>query len=375
METQQKEATRRLSEAYKSLMAGACQPKSASLSARHSGSTCRKVLRRYRRLTRTRVLLQQLNQTSKTTSLLDSILGCLVYTLQQDTATSKIIQQDFWANRGEVSVTDAVSFILAGQADSAAIGDSLTDYLKLLSLLGQYNTPEQQLQLLRLSQGVLKQAAQLMRDSAAFQVQFMHITKQLLQIDTAYQGDASEIVQGSKLLRVGAHALKTHSQVAEVFDSAVMLLDMLLTHYESSSCFDALVEEVLDSNLALEVEIAVKALQAQPESTMAEQVEHLATAIAAGHQLQQWRAVHRENMSTDVLQAMEEASDDESVLAEGSQVNVTANAGSFSLALTDRYCSSPTKERNISQQQEELPKVEKQSGLVSFLKGALKRLS
>lgn len=82
-----------------------------------------------------------------------------------------------------------------------------------------------------------------------------------VQIDTAYQGDASEIVQGSKLLRVGAHALKTHSQVAEVFDSAVMLLDMLLTHYESSSCFDALVEEVLDSNLALEVEIAVKALQ------------------------------------------------------------------------------------------------------------------
>ncbi|KAL3141746.1 hypothetical protein ABBQ32_004427 [Trebouxia sp. C0010 RCD-2024] len=372
METQQKEATRRLSEAYKSLMAGACPPKSASLSARHSGSTCRKVLRRYRRLTRTRVLLQQLNQTSKSTSLLGSILGCLVYTLQQDAAISQVIQQGFWASRGEVSVTGAVSFILAGQADSAAIGDSLTDYLKLLFLLGQYNTPEQQLQLLRVSQGVLKQAAQVMWDSAAFQVQFMHVTQQLLQIDTAYQGDASEIVQGSKLLRVCAHALKTHSQVAEVFDSAVMLLNMLLTHYKSNSCFDALLEEVLDSNLALEVEIAVKALQAQPESTMAQQVEHLATAIAAGHQLQQWRAVHREN--TDVLQAMEEASDDESVLAEGSQVNVTANAGSFSLALPDRYCSSPTKERSISQQQEEVPKIVKQRGLVSFLKGAFKKL-
>ena len=35
------------------------------------------------------VLLQQLSQTSKSTSLLDSILSCLVYALQQDAATSK----------------------------------------------------------------------------------------------------------------------------------------------------------------------------------------------------------------------------------------------------------------------------------------------
>ena len=106
---------------------------------------------------------------------------------------------------------------------------------------------------------------------------------------------------------------------------------------------------------------------------MAAQVEHIPSAIAAGHQLQQWRAAHRENMCTDVLQAMEEASDDESVMAEGSQINVTANAGSFSLALPDRYCSSPTKEQGISQQQEELPKVEKQRGLVSFIKGVFRR--
>lgn len=79
-------------------------------------------------------------------------------------------------------MTDAVSFILAGQADSAAIVDSLTDYLKLLLLLGQYNTPEQQLQLLRVSQGVLKQAALVMRDSAVFQVQSMRVTQQLLQV-------------------------------------------------------------------------------------------------------------------------------------------------------------------------------------------------
>lgn len=79
-------------------------------------------------------------------------------------------------------MTDAVSFILAGQADPAAIVDSLTDYLKLLLLLGQYNTPEQQLQLLRVSQGVLKQAALVMRDSAVFQVQSMRVTQQLLQV-------------------------------------------------------------------------------------------------------------------------------------------------------------------------------------------------
>ena len=73
--------------------------------------------------------------------------------------------------------------------------------------------------------------------------------------------DALEIVTGSKLLRMSARAVKTHSQVAEVFESAVVLLNMLLTDYKSSACFDALVEEVLDSNLALEVEIAVKTLQ------------------------------------------------------------------------------------------------------------------
>ena len=89
---------------------------------------------------------------------------------------------DFWANHGEVSTTDAVGFVLAGQADSAAIIDSLTNYLKLLSLLGRYNTPEQQLQLLRVSQGVLKQAAQIMRDSAVFQVQSMQLMQQLLQV-------------------------------------------------------------------------------------------------------------------------------------------------------------------------------------------------
>ena len=49
-----------------------------------------------------------------------------------------------------------------------------------------------------------------------------------MQIDSAYHGDALEILMGSKLLRVSARAIKAHSQ-AEVFDSAVVLLNMLLT--------------------------------------------------------------------------------------------------------------------------------------------------
>lgn len=285
------------------------------------------------------------------------------------------LQHDFWASRGEVSVTDAVGFVLAGQADSAAIADSLSDYLELLALLGQHNTPEQQLQLLRVSQGVLKQAAQTMQDSAAFQVQFNQVMQQLLQIDSAYYQDALEILTGSKLLRASARAVKVHSQVPGVFDSAVILLNLLWKEYSSINCFDALVQEVLDSNLALEVEIAVKALQEQPEIASAAEVMQLPSAITALRQLDAWRNQHRDHMHTDVMQAMEEASDDESVLAEGSQVNVTANAGSFSLALPERFCSSPTKEQSMKgeQQLEEQPRAQKQKGLLSLIKGALGR--
>ena len=106
---------------------------------------------------------------------------------------------------------------------------------------------------------------------------------------------------------------------------------------------------------------------------MAAQVIQLAAAKAAINELQEWQALHLEHLRTDVLQAMEEASDDESVLADGSQVNVTANAGSFSLALPERYCSSPTKERSMGQQQEEQSRPQKHSGLVSFIRGALRR--
>lgn len=99
------------------------------------------------------------------------------------------MQTEFWASQGEVLVTEAVGFVLAGQPDSAAIVDSLTDYLKLLALLGQSNTPEQQLQLLRVSQGVLKQSAQIMLNSADFQSQLLQSLVQLLQVCTVLNCD------------------------------------------------------------------------------------------------------------------------------------------------------------------------------------------
>ena len=79
-----------------------------------------------------------------------------------------------------------------------------------------------------------------------------------LQIEGAYHMDGLEVLKGSRLLRTSARAVKTHSQSADVFQSAVALLNMLLTEYKSSSCFDVLVEELLDSNFALEVEIAAR---------------------------------------------------------------------------------------------------------------------
>ncbi|DBA76217.1 TPA: hypothetical protein ACH3X1_009942 [Trebouxia sp. C0004] len=294
-------------------------------------------------------------------------------------ARTEAIQAEFWASQGEVSITEAVGFVLAGQADAAAINDSLTDYLKLLALLGRYNTPEQQLQLLRVSQGVLKQAAQIMQDSAGFQAQLLQMMQQLLQIDDVYHIDGLEVLKGSKLLRTSARAVKNHSQDADVFQHAVALLNMLLTDYRSSSCFDALVEEVLDSNFALEVEIAVRDAQdqqlVQQGGSKPSQVQ-LDAAIRALKQLGGWQAQHRDHMRTDVMQAMEESSDDESIVADGSQINMAANASSFgSLPVPDKYGSG----RDADQDLQKVPtqhgqtKAHRSRGLVSLIKDALRR--
>lgn len=79
-------------------------------------------------------------------------------------------------------VTEAVSFVLAGDAESEANGQTLSNYIAFLALLAQHGTAEQQMQLLRVNQGVLKQAAQIMQDSAEFQQSLLQLLQQLLQV-------------------------------------------------------------------------------------------------------------------------------------------------------------------------------------------------
>ena len=99
-------------------------------------------------------------------------------------------------------------------------------------------------------------------------------------------------------------------------------------------------------------------------------------ASSALQQLADWQAQHRDHMRADVMQVMEESSDDESTLAEGSQVNMTANASSFgTLDFGDQpiHSKSSMHQDAKSQQQAEPARAEKHRGLVSFIKGALRR--
>ena len=66
---------------------------------------------------------------------------------------------------------------------------------------------------------------------------------------------------------------------------------------------------------------------ASQDANKPDQVQ-LSAAIAVLQQLTDWRLQHREHMSADVLRVMDESSDDESTVAEGSQVNETPNASS-----------------------------------------------
>ncbi|KAL0048714.1 hypothetical protein WJX82_009456 [Trebouxia sp. C0006] len=211
------------------------------------------------------------------------------------------------------------------------------------------------------------------------EAQLLHMLQQLLQIDDVYHIDGLEVLKGSKLLRTSARAVKNHSQNADVFQHAVALLNMLLTDYQSSSCFDALVEEVLDSNLALEVEIAVRdrtqEQQTAQQSGKPTQVQ-LDAAIRALKQLAGWQAQHRDHMRIDVMQAMEESSDDESTVADGSQINMAANASSFgSLPVPDRHGSGHIADQDVQKvpTQQRQAKAHRSRGLVSLIKDALRR--
>ena len=109
------------------------------------------------------------------------------------------VQAEFWASQGQVLVTEAVGFVLAGQDDAAAIQNSLTNYLKLLDTVGRSSTSKQQLQLLQVSQGIVKQSAQTMREYVGFQIQMLDLLQQLLQVRFT-------LLPVSHHVRIGQHA-------------------------------------------------------------------------------------------------------------------------------------------------------------------------
>ena len=96
----------------------------------------------------------------------------------------------------------------------------------------------------------------------------------------------------------------------------------------------------------------------------------LGAAMTALKQLGEWKTQHRDHMRTDVMQAMEESSDDESTVAEGSQINMAANASLFA-SLADRYSSSHIADQGLQKVQPD--KSHRSRGLVSMIKDALRR--
>jgi len=102
----------------------------------------------------------------------------------------------------------------------------------------------------------------------------------------------------------------------------------------------------------------------------------LDAAIRSLKQLGGWQAQHRDHMRTDVMQAMEESSDDESTVADGSQINMAANASSFgSLPVPDRYGSGHIADQGVQKvpTQQGQTKAHRSRGLVSLIKDALRR--
>lgn len=84
-----------------------------------------------------------------------------------------------------------------------------------------------------------------------------------MQVDSAFHIDALEVLKCSKILRSSARAVKVYGSLPPVINSAVRLLTTLLNEYKMSTCFDALAEEIIDSGLPLEIEIAIKNSQVQ----------------------------------------------------------------------------------------------------------------
>lgn len=98
----------------------------------------------------------------------------------------------------------------------------------------------------------------------------------------------------------------------------------------------------------------------------------LGAAETALQQLADWRLQHRDHMRADVMQVIEESSDDESTLAEGSQVNMTANASSFG-TFADGCDNHQVVQPDIKNNQQQQPVKVQRRGLVGLIKNALRR--
>ena len=96
-------------------------------------------------------------------------------------------------------------------------------------------------------------------------------------------------------------------------------------------------------------------------------------ALRAQNQIQEWQVQHKDMLHTDVMQAMDESSDSESMIVESNQVNMHASSsalGSFHAPAMDDFPKASDQKQEVSNEKAARhgPK-----GFFSMLTRALKR--
>ena len=103
----------------------------------------------------------------------------------------------------------------------------------------------------------------------------------------------------------------------------------------------------------------------------------LESATAVQCQLHKWQAEHKDMLHTDVMQAMDESSDSESMVVEGNQVMMHAHSSSLGSFHSPQLYDNPASTEQVKGQEtvsKEQRPVHKPKGLFSFLTRALKKL-
>ena len=101
----------------------------------------------------------------------------------------------------------------------------------------------------------------------------------------------------------------------------------------------------------------------------------LDAAVAAQQELQGWQAQHKDMLHTDVMQAIDESSDSESMVVENTQVNMHAHSSSLGSFHSGQMYDSPSIPEQAKGQETSSDEISgpKPKGLFSFLTRALKR--